>query len=127
MQEARRGTSTPGQLWLRILPRLQFEGDCWLWKGSLRGGNRRGRGACYGQISIHGRPAYVHRVMYEIFHGSIPSGQVVDHTHVCGLGRCVNPKYLSITSHRQNSRYAAEVTNHGTRDSYNETDELGGM
>jgi hypothetical protein len=95
----------------QILPRLTFEGDCWLWTGALRGGERR-YGERYGVIRVrpHGL-FYVHRVVFHLLVRPLEAEEVVDHGHDCGLGHCVNPTYLQATSRENNARLAAAVTN----------------
>ena len=69
--------------------------DCWLWTaGTLRGG--------YGAFSPEsGRQASAHRVAYELTHGSIPDGLVLD--HLCRTPACVNPAHLEPVTHRENT------------------------
>lgn len=107
----------------RILPRLEFrawhDGSlCWLWTGSLRGGQRRRNGPQYGQIWIDGANHYVHRLVFLAFKGYLPD--VVGHEHGCGRGRCVNPGYLFDQTRRENARRAAAKTNLGDPDGYDE-------
>ena len=64
--------------------------DCWLWTGHLRNGypytkNRR-----------------ANRVVFELFHRKLRSGEVVHHT--CETKACLNPRHLVAMSneeHRQ--------------------------
>ena len=67
---------------------------CWLWTRSLTHG--------YAQANNKGkRTGHVHRIAYEIAHGHIPAGMVVD--HVCRVRRCVNPKHLRLLTAGENS------------------------
>ena len=59
--------------------------NCWLWVGSDNGSG-------YGQIRFGGRLHYAHRVVYELFRGSIPEGLTLD--HLCRVPSCVNPRHL---------------------------------
>jgi hypothetical protein len=90
----------------QILPRLLFEGDCWLWTGARRGGERLG-GRRYGVIQVrpHG-VFYVHRVVYHLLVGALEEGDEVDHRHECRLGLCVNPRFLHAVTKEENQRRA---------------------
>ena len=43
---------------------------------------------------------YAHRVSYEMHHGPIPEGLVVD--HLCNTKRCVNPDHLQVLTSQEN-------------------------
>lgn len=66
---------------------------CWLWRGAING-----RG--YGQVTIGG-VVLVHRYVWELVHGPIPTGLVVDHT--CFNRGCGNPHHLRTCTVRQNN------------------------
>lgn len=66
---------------------------CWLW---VRGLDRFG----YGRISTGGKTKLAHRVVYELFVGSIPSGKTLD--HLCRNRKCVNPAHLEPVSNFTN-------------------------
>jgi hypothetical protein len=70
---------------------------CWDWQGSL---NPRG----YGKVGTGGRhgTGLVHRVVYELFVGSIPDGLTID--HLCANKRCVNPMHLEPVTAEENHR-----------------------
>lgn len=75
------------------LPKL---GPCWLWTaGTIRG---------YGQIGsvINGkrRPAYAHRLSWEMAHGPILDGLEV--LHKCDVPLCVRPDHLFLGSQQDN-------------------------
>ncbi len=74
---------------------------CWLWLGGVHefgygviGLGRRGEGT---------RKA--HRVAWELYHGSIPSGQCV--CHRCDVPSCVNPEHLFLGSLSDNMKDCA--------------------
>lgn len=70
----------------RLVAQLQVEEKkgCWLWQGSSSGG--------YGQISINGKPCWVHRVAYAIWNEVIPDE--MDVHHLCYKTLCCNPEHL---------------------------------
>lgn len=68
--------------------------DCYIWQGSTNG-----RG--YGIISYRGRRSYVHRVTYELEHGPIPKGLMID--HLCRRTLCCNPAHLEAVTNRENT------------------------
>lgn len=65
--------------------------DCWDWMpGST----------LYGLLRIQGERVYAHRVAYELAHGQIPDGLVID--HLCRNTRCVNARHLEAVTHAVN-------------------------
>lgn len=77
----------------RFWPRVDKSGDCWEWMGS-RGVHG------HGAFKIGGKNVLVHRFSYELTHGPIPSGLVID--HMCHNPPCVNPDHLRAVTHKQN-------------------------
>ena len=72
--------------------------QCWPWLASFY---RNG----YGQFGHTG----AHRFSYELHHGPIPDGKVIDHT--CGQRYCVNPAHLEAVTQAVNTQrgYGASV------------------
>ncbi|MBK8211592.1 MAG: HNH endonuclease [Rhodospirillales bacterium] len=66
---------------------------CWNWTAAT---SQSG----HGLATIAGRRRYVHRYLYEIFRGPIPSGQIVRHR--CDNARCCNPDRLVLGSPADN-------------------------
>lgn len=69
--------------------------DCRVWIGSR---NPKG----YGQIWSNGRTVQAHRLAYELEHGPIPTGLMLD--HLCRNPSCVNPAHLQPVTLRENVR-----------------------
>jgi hypothetical protein len=83
-------------------PRLADDSPCWVWTG------KPGRGG-YCQIKYNGRMAYIHRVAYELWFGTIPGslpaavrGDGEDVDHLCRNRACANPAHLEAVTHRVN-------------------------
>jgi len=58
---------------------------CWEWQASK---NHKG----YGRVHINYKMLYVHRFMYEYYHGEIDPKLTID--HLCRNHTCCNPKHL---------------------------------
>jgi hypothetical protein len=87
----------------RLLARVRYDGDCWVWTGSKNA--RSG----YGVIKVGGRSGkllYVHRVSYETFIGPIPEGLHIDHVQErgCRFRLCINPAHLEAVTQAENNR-----------------------
>ena len=67
---------------------------CWLWTGAH---TTKG----YGRIwTLGGRHAPAHHVAWELLHGPLPDGTLLD--HACHVPACVNPDHLRIATVKQN-------------------------
>lgn len=95
-------TPTPELLTARFWRRIQaLENGCWEWTGTR---NEKG----YGLVQIRGgRNRRVHRVIYELLIGPIPTPLIPD--HVCTNPWCANPLHLEPVTVAENTRrgYAA--------------------
>lgn len=67
---------------------------CWEWIGSL--GGRDGRG----YFTLDSKRQLAYRVIWQIFHGPIPEGQVV--RHKCNNEVCCNPNHLQLGTQGDN-------------------------
>lgn len=89
---------------------------CWLWTGPQTGTGKDGKHFSYGTVSVDGQRHLVHRVSYEVTHGPVPLGLVVD--HICNTPLCVNPDHLQAITQKENThrgcgpaaRYAKATT-----------------
>ena len=59
--------------------------------------NRNG----YGRVCFNGREPVVHRLVYELLVGMIPTEYVLD--HLCRNRRCCNPEHLEPVTMRENT------------------------
>lgn len=72
-------------------------GDCLLWNGSTVHG--------YGSVSIHNKSYRVHRILWQLLNGAIPSAAThVDVLHKCGNKLCSNPAHLYLGTAQDNLR-----------------------
>lgn len=77
--------------------------SCWEWLGA-----RMPNG--YGLFRSEGRSRSVHRVAFELQHGSIPAGKNVNHH--CDNRGCVKPEHLYAGSSADNARDTVERGRH---------------
>ncbi len=85
---------------------LVMPDGCWQWIGA-----KHSEG--YGVIRADGRPAYAHRVAYELLVGPIPEGLDID--HLCRNRLCVNPTHLEPVTRRENLLRGDTITADQTR------------
>ncbi len=83
--------------------------ECWLWIGAK---SKKG----YGRFRLTPTaktwvPA--HRVSYQMQHGMIPDGKMLD--HICHNPSCVNPNHLRPCTNAENGRYKSVNKINGIR------------
>lgn len=102
MQSADYPPEVMARFWMKVKP---GDNGCWLWTASVRPLTPYGDpGDGYGQIHINGTMRTAHRVAYEMFHGPIPEGLVLD--HLCCVPACVNPGHLEAVTVMTNTMRA---------------------
>jgi len=84
-------------------------GKCWEWTGA-----KATRG--YGNVKWEGHTNKVHRVIWQLTYGEIPSGLEICHS--CDNTSCCNPKHLFLGTHQDNMD-DRERKNRGNRDNRN--------
>lgn len=85
-------TTPDERFWAKVAKQLD---GCWLWKGATNGDGR------YGMVGGRGKGLeQAHRVAYEMAHGAIPDGLVID--HLCRTTLCVNPDHLEPVTQAEN-------------------------
>lgn len=79
----------------RLMARVRVDAaGCWVWVGPVNFGG-------YGRITLNGKTAMVHRLLYEHHAGPIPAGLQLD--HLCRNRPCCNPQHLEPVTSRENS------------------------
>lgn len=89
--------ATVTEFWSKVDKRSDDE--CWPWNGP-RNNPRSGAPSGYGRIYIRRKINQAHRLSYELVHGPIPEGLVID--HLCRNPCCVNPAHLEAVSNQEN-------------------------
>lgn len=86
----------------RVRDRIRVNPDtgCWEWTGAVIPIKFRNGG--YGVIGYNQRQRRIHRMVWEILMGSIPSGLESD--HLCRNRNCGNPDHLELVTHLENVR-----------------------
>ena len=69
------------------------ESGCWLWLGSTKAKG-------YGNVNFNGKAWKVHRIVYELMRGPIPTGFTID--HLCRVRCCINPDHLEPVTNKVN-------------------------
>jgi hypothetical protein len=87
----------------RFLDKVQREGACWLWTGTVSAG--------YGRFWLNGKTRAAHRVAYELFVTEIPEGLTIDHVKArgCTSKLCVNPDHLEPVTLEVNCERRSEL------------------
>lgn len=89
---------------------------CWEWSGTV---NDSG----YAMIAKNHKYYRAHRISWELTHGPIPAGMVID--HMCHTRTCTNPNHLRVVTQAENNENRAgansnsligirNVSKHGT-------------
>lgn len=77
----------------RLVERMEIDGDCWLYRGSLTPSG-------YGHISVNNQTVPVHRAAYSELVERIPDSLVLD--HLCRRPACFNPDHLEPVTQQVN-------------------------
>jgi hypothetical protein len=88
----------------RFWSSVDVSAECWIWTAGRRGDQG------YGAMWVGGTRLYAHRLSYQIEHGEIPAGRVID--HICRNRLCVRPTHLRAVTQKQNSENLAHTRNY---------------
>lgn len=83
---------------------MRSEG-CWEWAAQHSSDG-------YAVLTVDHRPHHVHRLVYEIEHGSLPPDLFVD--HICHNRGCVRPDHLQAVTNKQNMENLAGLLKNNT-------------
>lgn len=108
----------------KILKKISYEGDCWVWTGcrNTDGYPKIGRKRDDGSFDFNVKG---HRYVYEQTKGKIPEGMVV--RHKCDNILCLNPEHLDIGTPMDNMRDRVErgrTHNHVSKEVWDQIREL---
>ena len=81
--------STTERFWQKV----KKTKTCWKWLGNYAGKD-------YGAFWTGQKQVRAHIFSYELAHGPIPPGLVLD--HICRVHKCVNPSHLEAITNREN-------------------------
>ena len=84
------------------------ESSCIVWMGSVLDTPNGG----YGSLNVGGKIKRVSRLAYELEHGPIPDGMLVDHR--CGVRSCINPDHLRLATPSQNAAHLTKMNSQNT-------------
>lgn len=79
---------------LRIVERLNFDSECWLYTGPLRDDG-------YARVWFEGKNEYLHVLVWEKIHGKKPVGYTLDHL-TCRQRSCCNHNHLELVTFQEN-------------------------
>lgn len=99
----------------RFWAKVEKTEDCWTWTGNTYWDG-------YGQFWLNSKMIRAHRYAYELMHGPVPEGMLLDHAchnadPNCGGGigcshrRCVNPDHLEPVTNKENLARARRKVN----------------
>lgn len=97
--------NTPADFHRQYGEQMARDGDCLIWLGA-KGGTG------YGMVNRGGRARHIHRLLYELTHGPVMPGHVVD--HICRRRDCIEITHLRAATHKDNMRHRAALPSNNT-------------